>query len=108
MARIGKVRRRRRGRGWLAVVVGLVLLVAAASVAVHRLKLAGSRPSEAPAVSGVPFDDAPGVRIMPLGDSLTDGQDIPGGYRIDLWARFAADGEPINFVGSQANGPPSL
>src|SRR5690606_20101241 len=49
-----------------------------------------------------------GVRIMPLGDSITDGLTVPGGYRIDLWQKLVADGYTIDFVGSQSNGPASL
>ncbi|MEU8381836.1 hypothetical protein AB0C32_21920, partial [Streptosporangium sp. NPDC048865] len=29
-----------------------------------------------------------GVRVMPLGDSITDGFNVPGGYRVDLWQRM--------------------
>jgi len=49
-----------------------------------------------------------GVRIMPLGDSITDGFNIPGGYRIGLWQRLVADGYRIDFTGTQSNGPASL
>nr|MDT0659770.1 GDSL-type esterase/lipase family protein [Micromonospora sp. DSM 115978] len=49
-----------------------------------------------------------GVRVMPLGDSITDGLNVPGGYRIELWNKFVAGGYRIDFVGSQFNGPPSL
>jgi lysophospholipase L1-like esterase len=49
-----------------------------------------------------------GVRVMPLGDSITDGAGVPGGYRIGLWRRLAAGGYRIDFVGSQFNGPSSL
>lgn len=49
-----------------------------------------------------------GVRIMPLGDSITDGLTVPGGYRIDLWQKLVADGYTIDFVGSMSNGPSSL
>jgi lysophospholipase L1-like esterase len=45
---------------------------------------------------------------MPLGDSLTDGYNIPGGYRTDLWSRLNADGLSFGFGGSLANGPTSL
>jgi hypothetical protein len=48
------------------------------------------------------------IKIMPLGDSLTDGFNIPGGYRTELWARLRADGRNIDFVGSLQNGPASL
>ncbi|GGO22971.1 lipase [Microbispora rosea subsp. aerata] len=49
-----------------------------------------------------------GVRVMPLGDSITEGTQVPGGYRIGLWQRLAADRYTIDFVGSQFNGPGSL
>ena len=49
-----------------------------------------------------------GVRVMPLGDSITDGFNVPGGYRINLWQKFVTGGYRIDFVGSQFNGPASL
>jgi lysophospholipase L1-like esterase len=49
-----------------------------------------------------------GVRIMPLGDSITDGVQTPGGYRIGLWQRFVAANYREDFVGSLSNGPASL
>ena len=49
-----------------------------------------------------------GVRVMPLGDSITEGTQVPGGYRIGLWQRLAAGGYRVDFVGSQSNGPASL
>jgi lysophospholipase L1-like esterase len=49
-----------------------------------------------------------GVRVMPLGDSITEGTQVPGGYRIGLWQRLTAAGYRVDFVGSQANGPASL
>ncbi|GAA2701972.1 ricin-type beta-trefoil lectin domain protein [Actinoplanes palleronii] len=49
-----------------------------------------------------------GVRIMPLGDSITDGYTVPGGYRINLWQRAAAAGYTVDFVGSAVNGPAAL
>lgn len=43
---------------------------------------------------------------MPLGDSITDGHLVPGGYRTDLWYRLTKQrGYPIRFVGSLSNGP---
>ena len=50
------------------------------------------------------------TRIMPLGDSITDGgsSGVPGAYRIDLEDRLAAGGYPLDFVGSLQNGPPDL
>ena len=49
-----------------------------------------------------------GVRVMPLGDSITDGLNVPGGYRIGLWQKLVAGGHTVDFVGSQFNGPASL
>ena len=49
-----------------------------------------------------------GVRVMPLGDSITEGTQVPGGYRIGLWQRLASSGYRVDFVGSQFNGPASL
>jgi lysophospholipase L1-like esterase len=49
-----------------------------------------------------------GVRVMPLGDSITDGFTVPGGYRIGLWQRFVNDGYRVDFVGSLSNGPAEL
>ncbi|MEU7955629.1 ricin-type beta-trefoil lectin domain protein [Micromonospora humida] len=49
-----------------------------------------------------------GVRVMPLGDSITEGTQVPGGYRIGLWQRLAAGRYTIDFTGSQFNGPGSL
>jgi lysophospholipase L1-like esterase len=48
------------------------------------------------------------TRIMPLGDSITDGYGIPGGYRIDLWREVKDSGIDVDFVGSLQNGPTSL
>src|SRR5262245_28998478 len=49
-----------------------------------------------------------GVRVMPLGDSITDGTQVPGGYRIGLWQRLTAGRYTVDFVGSQFNGPSNL
>ncbi|MCX5069446.1 ricin-type beta-trefoil lectin domain protein [Micromonospora lupini] len=49
-----------------------------------------------------------GVRVMPLGDSITEGTQVPGGYRIGLWQRLATNRYTVDLVGSQFNGPASL
>lgn len=49
-----------------------------------------------------------GVRVMPLGDSITEGTQVPGGYRIGLWQRLSAAGYRVDFVGTQFNGPATL
>jgi lysophospholipase L1-like esterase len=45
---------------------------------------------------------------MPLGDSITDGFNIPGGYRIELARALVVGCVPFDFVGSRSNGPASL
>jgi lysophospholipase L1-like esterase len=84
------VRRRRR---WL-VATALSAGVAAAGIALP----AGSAAAES---NG-------GVRVMPLGDSITEGTQVPGGYRIGLWQRMAAAGYRVDLVGTQFNGPAAL
>ena len=44
-------------------------------------------------------------KIMPLGDSITDGTGFDGGYRVELFAKAVADQKNITFVGSLSNGP---
>lgn len=55
------------------------------------------------------------LRIMPLGDSITQGkvdnrQAKPDqeGYRLELWEQLTALGVPIDFVGSRSHGTPNL
>ena len=50
------------------------------------------------------------IRIMPLGDSITVGihSSDDGGYRAFLWQRLQRAGIPVEFVGSQEAGPPSI
>jgi lysophospholipase L1-like esterase len=75
---------------------GLPALVAAFLALSFGLSCAGAAPS------------AVRTRIMPLGDSITDGYETPGGYRIDLWRALKAKGYDVDFVGSLRNGPASL
>src|SRR4051794_22748291 len=49
-----------------------------------------------------------GVKVMPLGDSITDGYNVPGGYRNSLWQSLTSGGYRVDFVGSMFNGPSSL
>ncbi|GAA0364208.1 SGNH/GDSL hydrolase family protein [Micromonospora gifhornensis] len=77
---------------WLAAVAAVGLAVSAVVTA------AGTASAES---NG-------GVRVMPLGDSITEGTQIPGGYRIGLWQRLVNGRYTVDFVGSQFNGPTSL
>ena len=52
--------------------------------------------------------DASPIVVMPLGDSLTDGYNIPGGYRIELVSRLDGDDLDVDLVGTLRNGPSSL
>lgn len=51
---------------------------------------------------------SPPLKILPLGDSITDGYFVPGGYRIDLWQHLHQRGYEIDFVGSLQNGSEGL
>lgn len=56
----------------------------------------------AAALNGVQARDENGIlRVMPLGDSITDGFNIVGGYRTSLWKALEKDGytDSIDFVG---------
>jgi lysophospholipase L1-like esterase len=44
-------------------------------------------------------------KILPLGDSITDGIGFSGGYRVSLFSRALADNKTITFVGGSMNGP---
>jgi lysophospholipase L1-like esterase len=57
------------------------------------------------------FDPCPAsdpCKIMPLGDSITDGTGYSGGYRVELFAKAIADEKNITFVGSLSNGPDTV
>ncbi len=53
-----------------------------------------------------PCPESGPCKIMPFGDSITEGCCIfTGGYRVDLFRQARADGHEITFVGSVSNGP---
>jgi hypothetical protein len=73
---------------------------------------AGSPPVEEPVGFAPCPTDGTACRIMPLGDSITDGIDMTigyasnGGYRLELFRQAATAGHAITFVGTQPpNGP---
>jgi lysophospholipase L1-like esterase len=59
--------------------------------------------------SPCPTDGTP-CKIMPFGDSITDGYngDTPGGYRVELFRLAHAAGKNLTFVGSGSNGPTTV
>ena len=79
---------------WLGLLAGLGSILAATLLAL-------------PATSASAESNG-GVKVMPLGDSITDGYTVAGGYRNTLWQLFGAGGYRVDFVGSLFNGPSSL
>jgi lysophospholipase L1-like esterase len=82
----------KKHRGWLGAAVLAAVVVAGMSTGI------GTASAES---NG-------GTRVMPLGDSITEGTQVPGGYRIGLWQRVTAAGYRVDFTGSQFNGPSNL
>src|SRR5262245_49058971 len=65
-----------------------------------------TQPSPTPSPGGSP---ARATRIMPLGDSITQGNTATDSYRRPLWKRFQDARLDVDFVGSQRDnngGPP--
>ncbi|HEY5957628.1 MAG TPA: GDSL-type esterase/lipase family protein, partial [Polyangiaceae bacterium] len=56
-----------------------------------------------------PTDGTP-CKIMPFGDSITDGYnaDTPGGYRVELFRLAHSAGKNVTFVGENYNGPDTV
>jgi lysophospholipase L1-like esterase len=53
--------------------------------------------------------DGTACKIMPLGDSITDGVGSSGGgYRVELFKQSITDSRSITFVGRNVNGPTSV
>ncbi len=48
------------------------------------------------------------IKIMPLGDSITDGITVAGAYRTKLWKNITNNGFTVDFVGSMVGGPNDL
>jgi lysophospholipase L1-like esterase len=92
--------RQRNGNQWLRwVVFGILMLFCLALVSPNL-------PPHIPLVRA----HSTGIKIMPLGDSITYGQgsSTGGGYRLQLWNDLRARGFPIDFVGSVQTGPASF
>jgi len=54
---------------------------------------------------GVPFGNAqpPPIRILPLGDSITYGQNVAGGYRLPLYTALTNAGYNVDYVGTRTD-----
>ena len=51
----------------------------------------------------------PPIRVLPLGDSITYGYPVPGGYRLPLYQLLTNAGYNVDFTGTQTdNGAPEL
>jgi len=57
------------------------------------------------AVACVFASDAPPIRILPLGDSITYGASVPGGYRLPLHQLLTNAGFNVDFLGTQTGNP---
>jgi lysophospholipase L1-like esterase len=71
---------------------------------------AGGTAAAAGGGAGAPYNPCPAApadcKIMPFGDSITDGYLAQrGGYRIPLFQRAHQEGKHLTFVGSATNGP---
>jgi lysophospholipase L1-like esterase len=49
--------------------------------------------------------DGSACKIMPFGDSITDGYGVAGGYRVELFRLAHQAGKNVTFVGTGSNGP---
>jgi lysophospholipase L1-like esterase/N-acetylneuraminic acid mutarotase len=65
----------------------------------------GSSPPPPPPAQGTRVTPAP---IMPLGDSITHGTEVPGGYRVKLEDHIIVAKRDFTFVGTQTSGDINL
>lgn len=47
----------------------------------------------------------PPLRIMPLGDSITHGTPVAGGYRLPLYQKLTAVGYAVDYIGTRTDNP---
>lgn len=93
--------------GLVAALGSIVMSACGSASGLGQMGQTTPTPAVTPATSGAPA--APVVRYMPLGDSITDGFTVAGGYRTALWTRMVKDdGDKIDFVGSRKTGPATL
>ena len=87
----------RRHKRWFGAIVS------AATAVVLAVGLVGTT-----GVQTAAAESNGGVKVMPLGDSITDGITVSGAYRTSLWQRFVSGGYQVDFVGSLSGGPSNL
>lgn len=75
----------------------------------------GSDETSEPSDGFQPCPAADPCKVLPLGDSITEGMrrtgsgyEFNGGYRVPLFELAVADGKNITFVGSRSNGPDTV
>lgn len=91
-----------RPRRLRATAIGTTVIIAGA------LLVAGPA---SPSFASFPGASNNGVRIMPLGDSITDGtgqNGYSGGYRTTLYNNLTSAGFAVDFVGTNSGGPANL
>ena len=101
----------RQRAGATARAVLAAVLVAAWVAVVYRAEAAADQPVPKPASVPAPAPERPAPvplgRVMPLGDSITQG--LPeGGYRPLLADALVERGRPADFVGTLVGGPPGF
>lgn len=90
---------------WLFGLLGVVLSLQMGTSLSESALSASITPQQPPAAPRPGICEAWPLRVMPLGDSLTHGATVAGGYRTVLWDRLYAELPGIDFVGSQLHGP---
>lgn len=97
---------------YLSAILGLALLlvVSALSLLFFSEKLPYAHHTFTLGVFKKSFPDQNALRIMPLGDSITEGigSSDDAGYREPLLMRCEASGWDVRFVGSKSNGPGTM
>ena len=87
---------RRRDVGWGARTLLAALAVSAACTSDSGIEADPTQPTTAPNSPGV------ALKVMPLGDSITQGNTQLDSYRRPLWHALQGTGADVDFVGSQS------
>lgn len=89
-------------RGWLAVLLGALFFLVTVIGLTGPLDASSADESNQSALqeSAVAPAESDPIRIMPLGDSITEASSGFGSYRYDLWQELIREGFAVDFVGS--------